>query len=780
MQEAEPRTFLESLARALRTAASYNSADQVAPAAVLWPDGERQWEPLVAQLSTYLPVLQLGEYSPDAGRGPVYWLLCLVAHELEGGLPPGVPPIIYLPGISKQDLRAVEEAPKELQPLAELQYRGALFTQRNGRDWTIAAFIQSSDGGLGIDVGADQATKDAVLRARSLLGSVPMERLRRGAPLRSPFFDELLTPDLARNLLLWIDDGLQFERTSTPEELAAFSAQCKKTYGIDPREVGAVGVAEQLGQRETPAWDLAWQRFIEAPEQYPHMAERLRAARPTRDLGLFNKPDSWPQDNEAAETEVRRVLAALGDAQPALARISVGQLEHDHGPRRSWVWGRLGRAPLARACEHLARLAALTDKPITGDNVVDIVQTYVDWGWQVDDTVMQALACVTDAPAVAAVQVAVRCLYRDWLDQSAHAFQQAVASGDASQTYAMKSLPEQPPGTCIMFVDGLRLDLAHRLSAKLLHRGIESELAHRLAALPTITATAKPAVSPIAAALAGGDALDPVVPASGTTLNVEVLRRLLEAAGYQVLRGSGAGDPSGRAWLEAGDLDEIGHVQPAKLPHLAETELAQLEMRIAELLDAGWQRVTVVTDHGFLLLPGGLPKTELPQHLAENAKMRKGRCARLKDLADVEMQAVPWYWDPAVRIAVPPGIGCFVANTEYEHGGLSLQECVTPVLIATRTKEDAALPASLSVKWRGLRCNFEVANPPAGARADIRTKAGDPSSSLLTGPRTLNEDGRGSAPVEDDSLIGQAAFAVVLDVDDQVIAQIHTVVGGDH
>ena len=41
-------------------------------------------------------------------------------------------------------------APAELQPLAELQYRGVLWSQKNGRDWTVNAFVQSRDGGLGI------------------------------------------------------------------------------------------------------------------------------------------------------------------------------------------------------------------------------------------------------------------------------------------------------------------------------------------------------------------------------------------------------------------------------------------------------------------------------------------------------------------------------------------------------------------------------------------------------------------------------------------------------
>ena len=40
-----------------------------------------------------------------------------------------------------------------------------------------------------------------------------------------------------------------------------------------------------------------------------------------------------------------------------------------------------------------------------------------------------------------------------------------------------------------------------------------------------------------------------------------------------------------------------------------------------------------------------------------------------------------------LRIASPPGIGAFVANTEYAHGGISLQECVIPELVVERGEE---------------------------------------------------------------------------------------------
>ena len=45
----------------------------------------------------------------------------------------------------------------------ELRYRGAVWHQRNGRDWTVEAFLTSGDG-VGLDVAGDNRTRDAMLQ----------------------------------------------------------------------------------------------------------------------------------------------------------------------------------------------------------------------------------------------------------------------------------------------------------------------------------------------------------------------------------------------------------------------------------------------------------------------------------------------------------------------------------------------------------------------------------------------------------------------------------------
>jgi hypothetical protein len=126
--------LLTNLADAIRSAAKVNRSLMVPPAAILWTDSDRIWESAIPHLASQLPELfVLGVYAPDKRQGPSIWLKCAVAGKLGTQLPGGTVPILYLPGTSRADLRAIETCPRELQPLAELQYRGVFWSQARGR-----------------------------------------------------------------------------------------------------------------------------------------------------------------------------------------------------------------------------------------------------------------------------------------------------------------------------------------------------------------------------------------------------------------------------------------------------------------------------------------------------------------------------------------------------------------------------------------------------------------------------------------------------------------------
>ena len=769
----ESQTFLDALVDAIEAASAYNRQDQDAPAAVLWTDEARQWEDLLSLLKERLPLFILGNYSPDENTGPAYWLRCIIARTIpHPGLPVAEVPILYLPGYSRQDIRALETCPVELQPLAELQYRGVLWSQKNGRDWTVNAFLQSRDGGLGIRVESDNGTREALQRSLLKLAEEPIEAIHQAAPLRAFYLDGLLHPDNVKNVLRWLNDPNGYREESTDQEWAAFVALCGGHYDFDPDRDSPVTVAEKLGQRDGH-WSMVWRRFAEAPASYSTIPEQLRKAKPEMTLPLLHHAESWPQDNEAAERALREALVRLSSLDADAARRAILDLEREHEDRRYWVWASLGHAPMAKAIGHLATLAKATNNTAWGTSVSENIQSYAEkGGWAVDLAVLDALASVEKLDDVAAVRSAVRTIYQPWLEGFAETFQDAVAS--TLDDYEPAEPPQVSKGTCTLFVDGLRFDLAQSLRLLLCQQGVEIEIEAHLTALPAVTATAKPSTSPAATALAAGEGFDTVVKSTGSKVNAQVLRRAVADEGFQILGAEDLGDSTGRAWSESGDIDAYGHEHGWRLAHHAASELRRLADRIASLLDHGWHKVVLVTDHGWLLMPGGLPKAELPEHLTE---LRKGRCARLKEGSQTDHQVVPWHWDRSVRVAMAPGIHCYEAGKEYEHGGLSPQECVVPILTATRGVQQITLTIE-SVVWRRLRCNVVIRGSTQGARVDVRIKGGDPSTTLAMGGKELDPDGKASLLVEDEDREDEAALIVVVGSDGAVLAQTSTIVGG--
>lgn len=762
-------TFVDAVVTALERAGRYNRNDQSPPAAVLWPDKERQWEPLLSQLQSRLPIVTVGPYEPALRQGPAYWVRCMLNGTLgDGWLPHGVTPIVYLPGVSKQEIRAVESCPKPLQPLAELQYRGLIWTQKNGRDWTVQAFLQSEDGGLGIETGGDAATKEALSQALGVLAGEAVVQLERQAPLRAPFFHGLLHPDEARTVLQWLDNADAWRARHSNDEWSAFRALCLGKYEFDPERDGPMTAAELLGQRNG-AWEVVWRRFEENPEAYSGIPEQLRRGRPTKDLGLFMRPESWPQDNEALETILRERLSGTSTMVPADTRILIRELESAHGRRRDWVWARLGQAPLATALAHLAGLAASTEQVLGGTTLQDFTSAYAGNGWRADDFLLRALAAVSAAEDVAVVKAAARTLYETWADASARAFQTLIGSYQGEQQ-------RQPANsTCLVFVDGFRFDLARRLEAVLADSGFSVDVETRLAPVPSVTASGKPLAAP-PLSLSPTKGFDVSSTNGGPALVADGFRRLLTASGVQVLAREEVGQPAGVAWTEAGDIDKFGHEYGWRLCYQVDAELDRLAARCRQLLTAGWERVRVVTDHGWILLPGGMPKVELPEHLTD---VRKGRCARLKDSAASTGLVAAWYWDSNVRVTLAPGIACFEANREYEHGGLSPQECVIPVVTVARRSEAPSQTSLHRLRWAQLRCRASSSGAPSGATADIRLRPNDGSTSVVLEPKTVPTDGDISLLVASEDLIGRKGFLVVLSTDGAVLAQVETTIGGD-
>lgn len=772
---ADKATLLATLAHRLRACAA--SPDGVVlPAAILWTDPERQWLPLADQLSSLMPeLLVFGEFDPGRRAGPAIWLRCVVDRTLEApAIPENQVPILYLPGVGRQHLRAGEDCPPALQPLVELMYRGTLWLQKGGHDWTVSAFLVSPQG-LGLDVAKDESTKGALFRALREVAVTPVQQLR-GHRLDADDFDRLLSSDVVRDILRWMGDAVGTRSRFDDRGWGAFRSQCRDRLRFDPEVDPDVVAGEQLGVGEGP-WAEVWSRFAESPSSFPGVAALVRRSRPAGTLP-FNR-DRWPDLNEDDEAAVRRAAAAV----PALTHVEacdfVEQLEVEHGRRRGWAWARLGLSPMAVVLEPLARLAAGARKAIGGSTLTEIAATYLDRGWQADAASWEAIAA-SPAGDEELVRGVVRRLLEPWLEDSARVFQRALersplpVKGEQLQVSA-------PEDGCILFADGLRFDLGQRLAEKLEGQGLRVARGYRWAAAPTVTATAKPAVTPVADLVVAeylGEDFGAFLVSSGKSAHAQGLRDAMTGQGYQVLDASGAEAPASsaaRGWLETGEIDTLGHKLSNRLARQIDDELERLAQRIVGLLDAGWQSVRVVTDHGWLLLPGGLPKVDLPKHLTAS---RWARCAVISGEATPDVPRHPWHWNSSQSFAVAPGIACFNKTEEYAHGGLSVQECLTPDLVIERGGEATVRVSIGSVTWRGLRCFVEATTGGAAVAADLRL-GNVAGRSVVAASKPVEGDGSVSLVLAGDDHEAAGLVLVLTDGAGTILAQKPTRVGTD-
>jgi hypothetical protein len=171
-----------------------------------------------------------------------------------------------------------------------------------------------------------------------------------------------------------------------------------------------------------------------------------------------------------------------------------------------------------------------------------------------------------------------------------------------------------------------------------------------------------------------------------------------------------------------------------------------------------------------------MEKVELPVATAE---VKKGRCARLKEGAVVEAPTVPWYWDQDVRIALAPGVTCFESGKEYEHGGVSPQECIVPRLTVAVDQSVGAVtgPKITKVKWLGLLCRIELADAGKGVVADLRALPADSHTSIAEEAKETSSAGKVSLLVSDEEHEGERAYLVLVGAGGQVLAQREVVVG---
>ena len=767
-------SIYDKVVNALKQAEQHNSSIMVKPEVILWPDPERQWSEVIPIMQETLPqLISYGKYIHGQKQGPSIWIKCMVARVLpEASWDENVTPIIYLPGVSKNDLRNVEDARLEFQPLLEYQYTGTMFVQENGKEWTILAFIENNFSGLGLRVSKDVATKDALKKALPRIFR-DNEILQGKTIIDSEFLNNQLFPDIIHNILKWMCIGDPFLQSMEPGQRDVFINICKTQYEFMPDHKNIYAIAEKLGTQRNQ-WKYVWQMYANAPHKYLEIQELLRSAKP-EDLGegVFVIPEeSWPQVNEQKENELRESLEKLSKLSSDKAVAKLHELDYKHSKRRSWVWFELGYSPLCNALPFLCKMAETTTESFPSLTINDIKEYYVSEGYQADQCMRKAMASVKTDKDRTLIKSIIHVLYTPWLESIALKFQSLVAK-DASiftnQTAAAES------ETFVLFVDAFRFELAKEFMDRLLKVNYQVTIAPSWSAIPTVTPTAKPNVSPMAPDILHDSAINEFRPnlKNGKELQTATFKEALKAVEFSMIKNNDSLDPENKYWLEIGDIDTKGHEEQAGMVKRIDELFDYVREIIDSAFEKGIKRIKVVTDHGWLLLPGGLPKTQLNEGLTET---RWGRCALIKEGAKSDLLRLPWRWNPSVFIAYAPGISFFKANQEYAHGGISIQECLLPVMIVENAIDTGLVPKIKSVKWVNLKCAIETENAGEGYSIDIRTKFSNDTTSIVISRIKEVVDNKGSLMVSEDAE-SQAATVVLIDDSGRIRDKKATTVG---
>ncbi len=770
-------SIYDKVIQALKQAENHNSNLMVRPEVILWPDPENQWEDVITVLQDDMPqILIYGDYNPTKKQGPSIWLKCMVAKLLsEADWESGTIPIIYLPGVAKSDLRNVEEAGLFFQPLIEYQYTGVLFLQENGKEWSTLAFVENQVNGLGLKVAKDNATKESLKKALSTIFQ-DKDVLQGKSLIDAEYLNNLLFPDLIPNILKWMCIGDGFLNQMDAGRSDVFKNLCLIQYDFEPKELDIKSITEKLGSQKGN-WKYVWQHYANAPKKYPEIEELFRLAKPT-DLGtgIFGLPEeSWPQVNEEAESTLLNELNKTAKQVPKEAAKKLGLLAEENKKRLSWIWNELGKAPLANAVQHLASMAKICVEAFPSGSIDEIKTYYENTGYLADQQMRMSFAAVKSEKDKNAVKSLIQLIYQPWLETITNIFQNLVEKDTSIFT---GQIAKEETENFVLFVDAFRFELALDFTNRFAKNKYEVTLKSDWSAIPSLTPTAKPNVSPVSISISQNSSIKDFRPqlSNGKDLQTAAFREQLAANGFRHISKTNDIDPSVKSWQEIGDIDTKGHNEQSEMVKYIESLFEQIQETIDLAFDKGVKRVKIVTDHGWLLMPGGLPKTQLNEGLTET---RWGRCALIKDGAVNNLLHLPWRWNSSIFIAYAPGINFFKANEEYAHGGISIHECLVPEMIIENPNVNSIEADIKVVKWVNLKVTVQTNDVPDGFKIDIRTKYNDVNTSVLeSSSKGKVISGNSVTLMVDDAYEDQSATIVLMDANDRILDKKPTTIGG--
>jgi len=158
--------------------------------------------------------------------------------------------------------------------------------------------------------------------------------------------------------------------------------------------------------------------------------------------------------------------------------------------------------------------------------------------------------------------------------------------------------------------------------------------------------------------------------------------------------------------LKTQDIDDLGTHLAQDAARFIPSVLKRLPAAIGKLKELDFQHVILASDHGFILLDEQEAGDTVPKPAGDWVQVKdryllgSGSAGMGTVAFEAENVGIKGEVDTLV---VPRSFGTFSRTTPYFHGGLSLQECVIPVLcVRTKTKAPKeGRPAKLRISYKG-------------------------------------------------------------------------------
>lgn len=723
----------------------------ISPSVLLWFDAVGEWRRPVAAISPQLSAARMELLTLDPTGSQVGAKFQLLSRTETART------LVYLPGWSPRDLTPDGGARPKLWSVVDYVFTGVVWSgSQNSQDGpTIADWLAGQGVRLAggppaqkrLMAGSGESKLSRWL-ARVLdrdVGDLP-EHLREsdvvgvlGGEATSAIVDLLLDPE--RAFRTWADDA--------PDVLD----RVRDRFGLAipanlPPEGVADGIAADLALTE------AWDAFGRSPD-FPFLARLPSSETKRSDVAKFVRHDllrradvahellvrvsaqepsfheliTWSVDragNPLALPElaharwllvIEKIAARARDGwrstQPifeseAMVLGSPAETPSVPGvPSTSWAGLRRLRDIIVTA------VAAIEQAPTL--SVDGLVYAYTKNWWHMDDDYLAFRREADRYPALAPIRLIADDAYADYLEASAARWT-GLLEAEPNWAAPIRSVREIASDVwrateghrATLIIDAVRWDVAKALEGRI---GPGCQVEPVLSTLPSTTPFGMSALLPLT------EAPSVSIGPKGVSLHVgkneissregrkTFLTEWFQAQGRTV------------AFLELDDvlhgakvpsvdhvvvfnyaLDQTGHAPAtaANLPTEVEANVARIELAIRQLHRTKIRRVDVVTDHGFLYVePTEVDSLGRPKVVAANTLNRGPRYALLKadapapDLFRIEAPLVPGSY-----VGLPRGIRTLVQAELYEHGGVSLQECVIPHLVS----ESAAVPETLEVQ----------------------------------------------------------------------------------